>query len=97
MCPRRRYSLEGLIQVAIMLARDVPRAAAIAEASDQPRRPIVQRRPIGRFYRKSLLDIPPNDLGERQAAFARLGPQAARLLVGQLNLRPDHRKSVSTS
>lgn len=79
-----------------MFARHIACTAAILEAANQTRRAVVQCRAIGRFFRQALFDIPSNDLRQRQAPLARLGSQAPRLPLCQLDLRSYHKASVST-
>ena len=80
-----------------MFACDVTGAAAVAKTTHRTRGAVIQRRAVGPFFGQSLLDIPSDHLGERQATLASFGPQSPRLLVGELNLRSDHLASVSTS
>ena len=80
-----------------MFARHVTCAATVVKTTYHPRRAVIQRGAIGRLFGQSLLDIASDDLGERQATLASLGPQSSRLLVGQLNLCSNHPDSVSTS
>lgn len=75
-----------------MLTRDVTGAAAVTKTTDDASRALIQRRAIRRFFGQPLLDIPSDNLGERQTTLASLGPQSPGLLLGQLNLRSDHRR-----
>lgn len=80
-----------------MLARNVACPTAVVEAAHSSRRPIVERRAIGRFLGQASLDISPDDLGEREATLAGLSAQATGLLLCELNLGADHELNVSTS
>ena len=72
-------------------------ATPVLKSTDRTSRALIERSAIGRFFGQSLLDITSDNLGQRQATFSSLSPQPARLLIGELNLRPDHAMSVSTA
>jgi hypothetical protein len=63
---------------------------AVAESTNQAGRPGIALRAIGCVFREPFLDVPPDELGERHATFAGLRAQPPGLLVGELNLGPDH-------
>jgi len=80
-----------------MFAGDVARAATVVKTADHTRRTVIKRGTIRHVLRQSFVDATSNHLGERQATIASLRPQAARLLIGKLNLRSNHGYTVSTS
>lgn len=80
-----------------MFAGDVARAPTVMKTADHARRTVIERRAIRHFFRQSFVDATPNHLGERQAPIASLRPQAARLLLGKLDLCSNHAYNVSTS
>ena len=80
-----------------MFAGDVAGALTVVKTADGACRAVIKRRAIRHFFRQPLVDATPNHLGERQTTIASLRPQAARLLLGELNLGSNHGHSVSTS
>ena len=80
-----------------MPARDVAPAVTIAEPPDDARGAAVQSGSVRLVAGESLLDVPPNEFRERQAAIAGPRPESPCLLICQLDLGSDHGISVSTS
>ena len=80
-----------------MFAGDIACAPTVAKAADYTRRTVIKRRTIRHFLRQSFIDATPDHFGKRQAAIASLRPQAARLLISEVNLCSNHSSIVSTS